>query len=72
VSQTVPRRPCLEHLARISPSSVVGRSAVRLGVNRLRTLSPQRGPGTVDLCADDGMSDAHGVADPHAVNLARW
>jgi hypothetical protein len=25
---------------------------------------------TVDLCADDGMSDAHGVADPHAINLA--
>src|ERR671911_931073 len=27
---------------------------------------------SVDLCADDGMSDAHGVADPPAVNLARW
>jgi hypothetical protein len=28
--------------------------------------------GSVDRCADDGMFDAHGVADPHAVNLARW
>ena len=26
----------------------------------------------VDLCADDGISDARGVADPHGVNLARW
>jgi hypothetical protein len=44
VSQTAPRRPGLEQLARISQSSVVGRSAVRLGVDRLLTLSPSEGP----------------------------
>jgi hypothetical protein len=26
----------------------------------------------VDLFADDGISDARRVADPHGVNLARW
>ena len=36
---------------------------------------PTRGrtrPRSVDLCADDGISDARRVADPHGVNLARW
>jgi hypothetical protein len=27
---------------------------------------------SVDLGADDGISDAHSVADPHGVNPARW
>jgi hypothetical protein len=29
-------------------------------------------PGAVDLFADDGISDARRVADPHGVNVARW
>jgi hypothetical protein len=36
-----------------------------------KTVDIERFFRKVDLCAD-GMSDAHGVTDPHAVNLARW
>jgi hypothetical protein len=37
------------------------------------TSHPSRSsPRTVDLYADDSISDARRVADPHGVNLARW
>jgi hypothetical protein len=45
-----------------SAGSAVG-TVDRLAVSRNRS---------VDLCADDGISDARRVADPHGVNLARW
>ena len=59
-----------------APGQVFPPSAGTLdGCDEERTCEPpqpSQGAGTVDLYADDSISDARRVADPQGVNLARW
>jgi hypothetical protein len=58
------------------PSRLLNTSFWRVLGEHGAALGPPRPSGrctgSVDLYADDGISDARRVADPHGVNLARW